>query len=860
MNILERIKTDRLYFDGGTGSELIKRGLGAGVASEEANFLHPEWVRELHRAYIDAGANIIKTNTFGVNCLKHENYKEYIERAVSIANEARGGREDVFIALDIGPLGRMLAPFGDLDFSEAVEIFAKTVRAAEGTPVDLILIETMSDSYETKAAVLAAKENSFLPIFVTNVYDGGGKTMTGSTPEVMANMLEGLGVSAIGANCSFGPREMLPVAERLVNATDLPVIINPNAGLPQMVGGRTVYTEDAESFSDLMVEMCNLGVQILGGCCGTTPEHIRRTKDKTEGIPLGKSLVENPVSTTESPEENPTPTTQNPNENITPNCENSEEKNTVNFEIQKKKSACISSAYTVIPLGEKPLLIGERINPTGKRWLKEELLNNRISKILAEAVKQEEYGISAVDVNCGLPNLDEKAKMRQLVHEIQSVISLPLVIDSSSPEVIEEAVRIYNGSPLINSVNGSEESLGRVLPIAKKYGGALICLTMDEQGIPATVRERLIIAEKILDRAEKLGIDRHRLLFDPLALSVSTDEKNAEITLSSIRELTARGLYSSLGVSNISFGMPNREEINSAFFRLALAEGLSAAIMNPESEEMMRAYREYLAARKSGDTLTEFKSDAEKRWKSAIIHAKEISLSGVESLSRKISKSGSSGSVKDLESSRESSLMYAIIKGLREEAAELSGKLLTKAAPMEIIEGEIIPALTAVGEAYDKKEIFLPGLLLSAEAAAASFDVVKAKISKGEASGGRIIMATVKGDIHDIGKNIVRVVLESWGFSVVDLGRDVPADKILEELEKEEALLVGLSALMTTTLPAMEVTVRAIKERFPKVKVMVGGAVLTADYAEKIGADFYGKDAPSAAKIANALVGRSDDK
>ena len=812
MNILEKMKNGRLYFDGGTGSELIKRGLEAGAPSEEACFSHPEWVVELHRAYISAGANIIKTNTFGVNPKKQKNYKEYVERAVALANEAREGREDVFIALDIGPLGRMLSPFGDLDFSEAVELFAKVVRAAEGPAVDLILIETMSDSYETKAAVLAAKENSSLPIFVTNVYDGSGKTLTGGAPETMANMLDGLGVQAIGANCSFGPREMLPVAERLLKATSLPVIINPNAGLPRMENGSVTYTEDAESFSDIMVEMSRLGVSVLGGCCGTTPDHIRRTKDKTEGIPLAKIGAENRPSSPENPE---------------------------------KRTAYISSAYTAIPIGKRPLLIGERINPTGKRWLKEELLNNRISKILAEAVKQEEYGISAVDVNCGLPKLDEKAKMRELVHEIQSVISLPIVIDSSDPEVIEAAARIYNGAPLINSVSGTEDSLARVLPIAKKYGGALICLTMDERGIPESAEERIEVAEKILSRAEKMGIGRERLLFDPLALSVSTDEKNAEITLSSIRALTARGLYSSLGVSNISFGMPNRQEINSAFFRLALAEGLSAAIMNPESEEMMRAYRDFLTANESEDGLSAFRLDAEKRWASALFHAKEITSSGVEKLAKKSPEKGS-----------DMSLKTAIIKGLRQKAAEISERLLESTSPMEIINGEIIPALTVVGEAYDKKEIFLPGLLLSAEAAGAAFDAVKVKISKTATSSGRIIMATVKGDIHDIGKNIVRVVLESWGFSVVDLGRDVPKEKILQELEGEETLLVGLSALMTTTLPAMEETVRAIKECFPKVKIMVGGAVLTADYAERIGADFYGKDAPSAAKIANSLIGR----
>ena len=824
MNILDMLKGRRLYFDGGTGSELIAKGLPSSEPSEEASFSHPDWVLELHRAYIAAGANIIKTNTFGVSSLKYENYTEYITRAISLANEARGDRDDVFVAFDMGPLGRMLAPLGDLAFSDAIEIFAKSVRAIRGLPVDAILIETMNDSYETRAAVLAAKENSDLPVFVTNVYDGSCKTVTGSTPEAMANMLEALGVDAIGANCSFGPREMLPVAERLVASTDLPVIINPNAGLPKIIGERTVYSEKSDTFSDVMVEMCRIGVSVLGGCCGTTPEYIRATARKTAGLPY-------PLQ-----EEKQCARLSHPSKSESlDKAPDSEEIN--------KSLGRISSAYQTFVLGDKPLLIGERINPTGKAWLKDALRNNQNSKILAEAIKQEETGISAIDVNCGLPNIDEKAKLSELVGEIQSVVSLPIVIDSGNPEAIASAIRLVNGVPIINSVNGSEESMAAILPIAKKYGAMLICLTMDESGIPESAEERVTIAERIKDRAEKLGIRGECLIFDPLALSVSTNEDNAAITLAAIKELTRRGMMSSLGVSNISFGMPNREKINSSFFRLALGAGLSLAIMNPESEEMMSAYRDFMAVRNDESTLSKFIADAEHRFESALREAREISASGAERLTKKVTTKTDSASHR-----------YSIVKGLREDAALLARSLLSERPPMELINSEIIPALEAVGEAFDKKEIFLPSLLLSAEAAASAFDEIKKKIQRGESRKGRIVMATVKGDIHDIGKNIVRVVLESWGFEVTDLGRDVPCERILYELERGDVTLVGLSALMTTTLPAMADTVSQIKEKFPKVKVMVGGAVLTREYAEKIGADFYGKDAPTAAKIANSLV------
>lgn len=798
MNILEAMKKSRLYFDGGTGTELIARGIEFGKSSESANLEHPEWVVDIHRAYIDAGANIIKTNTFGVNSLKYQNYEAYITRAIELAKEARGDRDDVFIAFDIGPLGRMLAPFGDLEFERAIEIFADAVKCAAGLGVDLVLVETMNDSYETKAAVIAAKENSSLPVFVTNVYDSTGKTVTGSSPAVMAAMLGGLGVDAIGANCSFGPRDMLPVAKDLLDVTDLPIIINPNAGLPKVVNGETIFDESPDSFSDIMVKMCEMGVAIVGGCCGTTPAHIRATKEKTLNIPIIERVVQ--------------------------------------------KSAKIASSLMAVDIEREPLLIGERINPTGKQKLKEALYSGNNLLILSEAIKQEEYGIFALDVNCGLPNINETAKMQELIKELQSVVSVPLQIDSGNPNAIEAAMRCYNGKPLVNSVNGSEKSMASVLPLVKKYGGVAVALTMDEEGIPETAEGRVAIAKRILDRANDFGLSSEDLIFDPLCLTVSTDEKSYKVTLEAVKCLKEMGLNTTLGVSNVSFGMPNRDEINSSFFRLALVNGLSAAIMNPYSPEMMLAHREYVVARDNAELLKSFEEKALFDMEAALRKAKDTSFEGSAKLGAKLSSKDG-----------EVSLEFAIIKGLLDDAERATKNLLDAKDPMEVINGSIIPALDAVGRAYDEKKIFLPALIMSAEAASKAFEAVKDKMPKGGSAKGKVVMATVKGDIHDIGKNIVKVVLESYGFEVVDLGRDVPTAKVLSALESGVDIL-GLSALMTTTLPSMEETVREVRVTYPDVKIMVGGAVLTDEYASHIGADYYAPDAVSAAKIANEII------
>lgn len=812
MNINEAIRCGRLYFDGGMGTELIKCGLRSGKGSETALFEHPEWVRDIHHAYLLAGANIIKTNTFGVNPLKYENYAEYIERAVSLAREAMADYLDAYLALDIGPLGKMIKPLGDLDFEDAIEAFAKIVRAAADLPIDLILIETMNDAYETKAAVLAAKENSDLPIFVTNVYDGTCKTLTGSSPEVMACLLEGLGVDAIGANCSFGPKEMVAVAKRLVSATNLPIIINPNAGLPKIVCGETVFDESPESFSEVMVEMAELGVSVLGGCCGTAPAHISATVEKTKDVPFGENNIK---AKSISLQEN-----------------------------KGKREASICSSLMRVKLGFQPILIGERINPTGKPKLKEALRSSNNSLILSEAIKQEECGICALDVNCGLPNIDEIAKIAELVVEIQSVISVPLQIDSSNPKALEAAMRRCCGVPLVNSVSCTEKSLSAVLPLVKKYGGVVVALAISEEGIAVDVTALKKVISRVCEAAEFYGISRERIIFDPLCLSVSTDENVYKTRIEMVKYLRENGFKSILGVSNISYGMPNREAINSAFFRMALGAGLSAAIINPYAAEMMAAHREFLALSGDEKALENYKKEAEVAMRAALSGAKAIAEGGVERI----------GKTTAAPAGEKMSLKYALVKGLREEAERAAEELLLTRAPMEIINEEIIPALTLVGDGFDKKQIFLPSLLLCAEAAAAAFEVVKMAIPKGEAAAGKILLATVKGDIHDIGKNIVRVVLESWGFEVRDLGRDVPCEKILEAIAGGDFDLVGLSALMTTTLPAMEETVRAIKKAYPSLKVMVGGAVLNQEYADMIGADFYGEDAPAAAKIANSVI------
>ncbi len=785
--LIERLGKKRLYFDGATGTELEKLGLMPGELPELMNLRAPKAVEALHRAYLDAGADIIKTNTFGANPLKLENYEEIVKAALGAAVRAKDGREGKYIALDIGPTGRMLEPLGDLPFEDAVEAFAKSIRAGEGLGADLILIETMSDTYETKAAVIAAKENSDLPIFVTNVYDSTGKMLTGAPPEVSAAMLEGLGVAALGMNCSLGPDKMLEILPRLAAATSLPLIVNPNAGLPSVKDGKTVYDFDKESFAEYMKKMAPF-CSVLGGCCGTSPEYIRHMRAATENIPL-------------------VPKTTNPHTRVT-------------------------SFAKFSDIGGSCVIVGERLNPTGKKKIKEALVGGNISYILEEAVRQEESGADILDVNVGLPEINEKEKMCEVLTALQSVTALPLQIDTANPRVLASAMRMYNGKPLVNSVNGSEQSMASVFPLVKKYGGAVVALTLDESGIPDDAPTRVKIAHKIIDRAAEYGIGKNDIIIDPLALAVSAKADSALVTLEALRLLSEEGINTSLGVSNISFGLPRRDIVNSTFFSAALALGLKVAIINPSSEAMMGAY---------------FASEAllgrDKSCEKYIAYAASLSEPVQANVPTRVEKNAEGAG-------KETTLGGAIVRGFKSLSAALAEELLEREEPLSVIEGHIIPALDEVGGKFERQEIYLPALLTSAEAALAAFECAKRHIPEGtDAQKGELVLATVEGDMHDIGKNIVRVILESHGYKVHDLGRNVAPEKILEAVKRTGARLVGLSALMTTTVPAMEKTIKLLHRDAPEVKVTVGGAVMNPEYAKMIGADFYSEDAMGALSV-----------
>ena len=796
MNIRDRLGRERLYFDGGMGSLLIDRGLRGGELPETWNISRPGEIRSIHEEYLLAGADIVTTNTFGANALKFQNSEEIITAGIKLAREAvdkcgRGG----FVAYDIGPLGKLLKPIGELDFETAVLLFAEGVKAGAAAGADLIIIETMSDCLETKAAVLAAKENSDLPVFVTNAYDSSHKLMTGASPKAMIAMLEGLHADAIGINCSLGPEQMLPVIDELVKYSSVPIIVQPNAGIPRTAGGRTVYDVDAEAFSDVMLKIAERGVSVLGGCCGTTPEYIRLTAEKTRRIPY-----------------------------LPP---------------EPKNETLVSSYTHALEIGNSPVLIGERINPTGKKRFKQALCESDIDYILGVGITEEEQGAHILDVNVGLPEIDEADMLTRVMTSLQAVTALPLQIDTVNPEAMERALRLYNGKAMINSVNGKEESLKTVLPIAAKYGGVLVALTLDERGIPDTAEERLQIAEKIVARAAEYGIAKKDIVADPLAMTVSANPDSANTTLRTVRLIKERlGIKVSLGVSNISFGLPQRELINSAFFLMALENGLDCAILNPASAEMMKSYYTYLALTGRDEMCGRYIEFSEKYQCGS-----NTVVNNTASVSEKKTDSG---------------LRHCIEKGLAEAGVQAAEQLLEHESPTTVIDREIIPALDEVGRGFEQKTVYLPQLLMSAEAAKAAFEVVRSKLTQDSSKrGDKVVLATVKGDIHDIGKNIVKVLLENYGFDVIDLGRDVPPEKVYEAVMQSGARLVGLSALMTTTVPAMEETVRLVHEKCPGVKTVVGGAVLTQEYADMIGADFYSKDAMQTVRCAEKIYSDS---
>ena len=784
MDILNLIKQKRVYFDGGTGTYLQSQGLKPGDKPESWCLEKPDIIEHLHASYFEAGANIVKTNTFGVNKDKFANYDKIISAAISLAVKAKGGKDDRFVAFDMGPTGRMLKPFGDLDFEDCVELYAANVRAAEGIGADLILIETMNDALETKAAVIAAKENSTLPIFVTNVYDTSGKLMTGATPEAMIAMLEGLGVAAIGMNCSFGPDKMADIVDKFRKYSSLPVIVNPNAGLPCLEDGKTVFTLTERDFALSMKELVKKGATIVGGCCGTTPSYIKELVGET--------------------------------------C-------SMEYTAPCKKDFTLVSSYThAVEIGDTPVLIGERINPTGKKKLKEAIKTGNMDYILSEGIRQADKGVHVLDVNVGVPGIDEAAVMKKTVEALQAVTDKPLQIDSSDFSALESAMRVYAGKPMVNSVNGKRESMNAVLPLVKKYGGVLIALTLDEDGIPDSAEGRAKIAYRIIDEAAKYGIAPKDIVVDPLALTVSSDPKSADITLDTIEILTKKGIHTSLGVSNISFGLPVREIINSAFFTQSLQKGLKCAIMNPFSEGMMNVYYAHNVLSGKDTNCEQYISYADGKEGCSTAPAEDMGLKA------------------------------AIVKGLKDAAVSICTREIEVHSPMEVINNMIIPALNEIGTDFERGKAYLPQLLMSAEAASASFDIVKTRIDK-KSSGEEkpIILATVKGDIHDIGKNIVKVVLESYGFNVVDLGRDVDPDEVCRAVESTGSPLVGLSALMTTTVPAMEQTIKLLTKTHPHVKVMVGGAVLTEEFAGVIGADYYGADAMESVKIAKTVFDKN---
>ena len=795
MKITDFLKDNILILDGGMGTLLQERGLATGELPEKWNISHPEIITDIHRAYFEAGSNVVNTNTFGANALKFsdEELDEIVRAAVDCARAAReqsSGEQEKWIALDLGPTGKMLQPYGDLDFEDAARIFAKTVRLGAKYGCDLIFIETMNDSYEAKAALLAAKESCDLPVFVSCAFGEDGKLMTGASPDAVVAMLEGMGADAIGVNCSLGPLALAPVVKQYLECASIPVILKPNAGLPRAVDGKTVFDVSPEEFAKTTADLATLGVRAVGGCCGTTPEYISSLTKKI------KTIKPQPIS--------------------------------------KKHHTVVSSYTHAVRFDGAPVLIGERINPTGKKRFKEALRLEDMDYILKEGISEEEAGAHILDVNVGLPEIDEPRILTRAVRELQAIIDLPLQIDTADAVAMESALRIYNGKPMINSVNGKPESMAAIFPLAKKYGGVIVALTLDESGIPKAAEGRVEIAKKILAEAEKYGIDKKDIIFDPLALTISADKDAANETLRAIRIIREElGCHTSLGVSNVSFGLPERDVINSAFFALALARGLSAAIMNPHSAEMMKTYYACSALFGFDDACKNYLEFAENIPKSE--------------------PTAITSAPKSTEEYR-SELERAIVKGLSDEAARLTREILPCKAPLDVVSEDVIPALDRVGDGFEKKTVYLPQLLMSAEAAGAAFEVIKSALPKGESKGNRqVVLATVKGDIHDIGKNIVKLLLENYGFSVTDLGRDVPPERIVEAARETGTFLVGLSALMTTTVPAMEETIKQLKAALPSVKVVVGGAVLTREYADSIGADKYAKDAMETVRYAEEI-------
>ena len=822
MTFREFLKDNFVILDGGMGSLLQKRGLKPGEKPETYNVLHPEMIIDIQKAYFDAGSNVVNANSFGANPFNFPDEQEMntlIKAAISNAREAarlsdEGSPESAqrpkFVSLDIGSLGQLLAPYGQLEFEDAVEAFAKIVRAGASAGADLVSIETMNDCLETKAALLAVKENCDLPVIVTDAFDANGQLMTGANPAAMTAMLEGMGADAIGTNCSVGPRQLRGVMEEFLANASVPVVFKPNAGLPRVENGETVFDVTVDEFAEEVIMQMKAGVRVVGGCCGTTPEYIKKVTEL-----IGKYDLK------------PIPVTD--------------------------KNLSVVSSYThAVYFDRDPILIGERINPTGKKRFKQALIDHDMDYILNEGIRQADENVHILDVNVGIPDIDEPSLLCETVRELQAVTDVPLQIDTSDPVAMEKALRAYNGKAMINSVNGKEEVMSAIFPLVKKYGGFVVALTIDESGIPETVEERIAVARKIIATAESYGIARKDLIFDPLCMTISADTKAALVTLECVSILRNElGVHTSLGISNVSFGLPRRNMITAAMFAAALERGLSAAIMNPFAPEMMTAYHAYRALHDLDGNCTDFIAFAD----------------GYDDKYGTVQVSASSSAADKGESTSDAALtplMNSIVKGLKDKAAKITESLITEENkdPLGIVSDEVIPALNIVGEGFENKKIYLPQLLMSAEAAKEAFGIIKSRLDTGKSSGRdgsknsglKIVIATVKGDVHDIGKNIVKLLLENYGFDVTDLGKDVDPGEVLSAVTDLKAQLCGLSALMTTTVPAMEETIKLIHEKAPWCKVMVGGAVLTQEYADKIGADAYSKDAMGSVRYAESLT------
>ncbi|MDR1801302.1 MAG: homocysteine S-methyltransferase family protein [Lachnospiraceae bacterium] len=842
MGDLREILGKKLVFlDGGMGTLIQKAGLKAGELPESWNITHPETMREIHGSYVEAGSDIIVTNTFGANRLKFYSDKYSLSEIVSAAvKNARQGAlaglnmrknavrskvsdstyDTAYVMLDIGPTGKLLKPMGELDFEEAVSVFKEVIEIGVATGVDGIYIETMSDTYELKAAVLAAKEVCDLPVFATVVLDENGRLLTGADIRTVIALLEGLRVDALGINCGLGPKTMLPFVKEVISASSIPVIMKPNAGLPVSREGETYYDIGAEEFAGYIKEAIESGAALVGGCCGTMPCHIKAVYDLCHQLKV--------------------------------------------LPIVEKGETIVSSGSVSKAINERPVIIGERLNPTGKKALKEAIKLKDYAYLVKEGLAQIEAGAQILDVNVGVPEINEKEVLPEAIVKLQNSISAPLQIDSVDIDACEKAMRLYNGKPMLNSVNGKIESMNSVFPLIKKYGGVVVGLCLDEAGIGESAEGRYAIAQKIIKEAEKYGIKKKDIVIDALTLTISSDKNAAKITLAALKRIKEElGVCTVLGVSNVSFGLPARDLINSNFYAMALNNGLSAGIINPLSGRMMQTYYSYLALNGYDDNFNDY-IDKYSDFRENAVYATESSRRSGEDKPdespdmKKTSLDVSNNNNPELSATWLEELRIAVIKGLKEDSMKITSRLLEKKSSMDIIEKALMPALDEVGLKFEAKTFFLPQLLMSAQAAKAAFELIREKMNtdmvdlnnEKAAGNNKIILATVKGDIHDIGKNIVKVLLENYGYDIIDLGKNVEPSQILEIAKEKDVTLLGLSALMTTTVGSMEATIKLLQEEKPDCKVMVGGAVLTQEYADQIGADFYGKDAMSAVRYA----------